>query len=99
MSAIGPGDWVECIDASPSEEGRHFCEADQLVLGTVYCVSAAWVWRDSTPVILVGRERSEASEYWGVRCGYGVRRFRLIYRPKNDLIERLKSSKPALVPA
>lgn len=37
MSAIGRGDWVQCIDASPGEKTGHQCP---LRLGDVYCVEA-----------------------------------------------------------
>jgi ABC-type cobalt transport system substrate-binding protein len=45
------------------------------------------------PVVsLVGKERVAASIEHGARCGYGVWRFRPIYRPKSELIETLLKS-------
>ena len=102
MSAIGPGDWVECVDMVSDFSGG--CEVwldDALPIeGQIYQVSDAWIDDDGYSVILVGWEREKARLDWGRRCGFAIERFRPIYRPKADLIESLKTpAKRERVPA
>lgn len=98
MDAIGPGDWVECIDATPPAVD---C-IGQLTLGALYCVYDAdtdclrgegccacgisqWVQVEGLPIHEI--------EAW---CAH---RFRPIYRPKSEVIEALKQPAPELEPA
>lgn len=78
MDAIGPGDWVECVNIGdvPGSAGNVWCPDDRLQLGAVYRISDLWVNRARHPVVLVGWERPEASIRFGYRCGYHVARFR-----------------------
>ena len=91
MSAIGPGDWVECI----ARTGR----PDLCVPGGLYCVEALVPAFGTCPacedgsdiegMIFVGqpKERNDTGQYWSwCPC-----RFRPVYRPKADLIESLKA--------
>lgn len=82
MSApIGPGDWVECVDAAP----RDYADV-RLTLGAIYQVHhvadlGPWglgVWLTDNP-----------SASWS--GGYHADRFRPIYTPKQELIETLKA--------
>lgn len=93
MSAIGPGDWVECVDVTSDVAGTgHDWQGERVpVEGQIYQVSDAWVDCDGYSVILVGWERDRAARDWGRRCGFAIERFRPIYRPKADLIESLKT--------
>lgn len=90
MSAIGPGDWVECINASPKPGTRKVdWRGPTIEVGKLYRVTAAFVDGTGAPVILVGWERVKATRENGFRCGYHVDRFRPVYRPRTDLIESL----------
>lgn len=89
MTAIGPGDWVECVDADFGV--GVWADRRRIFKGMLYQVSDAWIDFDNEPVILVGWEREVATREFGARAGYWVRRFRPIYRPKADLIESLKT--------
>lgn len=87
MSAIGPGDWVECVDASGANNGGMF-DGGFLVAGRVYQVRALSTLTGGAPgVKLVGQPDIHLKT--GKRGSYSVTRFRPIYRPKADLIERL----------
>jgi len=91
MGAIGPGDFVECVDLSPNASGR---APRILVLGGVYRV-------DSVGMSTHPKQPNEpAVFFWPPRTkqpngllhnGFAVWRFRPIYRPKQDLIESLKA--------
>lgn len=95
MSATGPGDWVECVDAAFGADGGFQC-ADGWLLqhGAVYMVleviSASNRMGKIVPALrLAGlSHRSET----GRSGGYAARRFRPIYRPKSELIETLLKS-------
>jgi len=86
MSAIGPGDFVECLVGNTAT-----------VAGAVYKVSrvvercgAACLYDDCTePYLLL----SEAKPEWGC-SGHCIHRFRPIYRPKSSFIEGLKQPAP-----
>ena len=84
MSAIGPGDWVECVDAG-SPRGKR---GPVLVLGKVYCVDG--VVHQDYPCLHDGCGHN-LLEVAGVNHELPCcpSRFRPIYRPKADLIERL----------
>jgi hypothetical protein len=100
MSAIGPGDMVECIDAGPSGSNGHGSAWEPgaaPVMGAIYTVVEVFI-------DVAGREALELSEIrrgpeairvWGGRVGYGPRRFRPIRKPKSDFIEALKQPAPA----
>ena len=84
---IGPGDWVECVEASPC----WFYGPTGLTRGALYevchvgpgeCESGFGVW-------LVGFRSN------GPRGGYGIHRFRKVYRPNADLIQSLLRPVPA----
>lgn len=82
---IGPGDWVECVDASPGANDG-LC----LTRGGLYCIEAVddrgllcgtgRCGRTCRGVFLSGRR-----DRWPW-CGS---RFRPIYRPRADLIQTL----------
>lgn len=93
MSAIGPGDWVECVDMrSPGRVGFRWLRGERVPQeGSVYRVSDLWTDSNGEVVILVGWERVGASLEHGRRVGFRANRFRPIYRPKADLIESLKT--------
>lgn len=92
-SAIEPGMWCECVDASPLEaNGKRFGPSG-LRLGALYLVLAVVPtplgWRDyGIPEIVV---QGVENPYGG---GFKPDRFRPIYRPSADLIESLKQPAP-----
>lgn len=85
MSAVGPGDWVECVDVAPrpNQPSRYRVALAQLQVGKLYRV--------------VGEAEIRGLIIEGVRAaaepalGWKVERFRPIYRPKQELIETLKA--------
>lgn len=89
---IGPGDWVECVDASLR---RVTIASGRLVRGAIYCV--AWcAERHATGVGLVQSiGLTDPVMRWyaedGTEGGYVADRFRPIYRPKQELIQSLKA--------
>lgn len=84
MSAIGPGDWVECVDASPCRR----IGFTSLVHGRLYRVSALGVPDGSGErgLIIAEAPHPDTTRY-GV--GWALRRFRPVYRPRAHLIESL----------
>lgn len=84
--AIGPGDWVECVDASPGHVSGH-----RLTLFGVYQVIGTnnHACHCGTPggLKIAGAET--------VAIGWCVRRFRPIYRPNSEIIEALKAPAPS----
>lgn len=82
MTAIGPGDWVECVAIVAPEEGG---VRAGFVVGELYCVIEVINHSDGVP----GLEFSNAPPS-GVG-GWHSEYFRPIYRPKADLIESLKT--------
>lgn len=99
MSAIGPGDWVECVN-HPAEN-----QVFSIEVGQIYRVLEVGVYEslpqdastqqyDGLPVVFVyprrAQRRGEFGQWW-VYNGHLVSRFRPIYRPKADLIESLKA--------
>lgn len=88
MSAIGPGDFVECVDASPSLK-----TGERLSVGAIYQVrevlrGPGMSGRTENGVRLVGQRRCLNRQ--GVEYAWRADRFRPIYRPKSSLIEQLK---------
>lgn len=95
---IGPGDYVECINASPHRGGLG---ATGLVSGATYCVRA--VVRDALDMVtgepsmgLLVHGVTHPLEPVGSFCS---ERFRPIYRRDNSLVARLLSDIPADAPA
>lgn len=94
-SAIGPGDFVECVNAEPCA----LWGDPGLREGGIYQVEAVAMRRDSVSgfegaaVRLVGYVHPTTE---GVRW-LGADRFRPIYRPNADLIESLKQPAPDAV--
>jgi hypothetical protein len=91
VSAIGPGDWVECVNPEVGDG------SDFVRLGAIYCVEELVGVDWPTPCCggvvgmeLVGVPRSE-DEAW-CPCA-----FRPIYRPNADFIEHLKQPAPEIV--
>lgn len=88
--AIGPGDWVECVDAQ-----FHASAGVALVLAAIYRV------REVLPdAILSGGGRGPTVRLrnialpigpHGVEASWAISRFRPIYRPKQEIIEALKA--------
>lgn len=97
MSAIGPGDWVECINDAPRKgPGKPFAF---LVKGRVYCVSSLHfhpALKIPSLCVIGGPKFCEKLSCDGLFGGHGVDRFRPIYRPKSELLESLlrKSDEP-----
>lgn len=77
---IGPGDWVECIDATP---GVNPPNVSYLVLGALYCIEAVITSpRGAVIYGLVGMHQTGLS---GRRLAYSAWRF----RPIRDGQERI----------
>jgi len=94
MTAIGPGDWVECVDNAPRpwHFGPYIEALEELRVGGVYQVRAIDRAGDLFLAgILTGSERLG---FGPDALGFDESRFRLIYRPKADLIERLMEPVP-----
>jgi len=93
--AIGPGDWVECIDASPDWWG----ETVPLVVGRIYRVLR--LERDPDRERPPGTVEECGVILVGVRVGpkgddsFSLGRFRPVYRPNVDIIESLKAPSPS----
>jgi hypothetical protein len=90
VNAIGPGDWVECAQVGPIEVRGYGVVSSNgtpsLSIGALYQVEALLgpdAWGDDW-LLLVGR-RCPAN----TRGAYRVRRFRPVYRRREDLIQQL----------
>lgn len=96
---IGPGEWVECVDAGPDSWGR----AVPLEVGGVYLVASVCMAEDVHgvlgPCVTLANILDEAELDFarGViwLSAYDVSRFRPIYRPKASLIQSLLQPLPA----
>lgn len=93
---IGPGDYVECMDASPLRPGGI---PSQLISGKIYTVRGldvvpGWYRNAGEPLVLLV-ETSPPLE----TDGYDPARFKPVYRPDASLISRLLSDIPADAPA
>lgn len=95
MSAIGPGDFVECVDARPND----WDGVSRLTLRAIYRVAEV----KRTTLDPHGNIRGGVRLH-GVVSGYDergrerffdVNRFRPIYRPKSDFITSLMREAPA----
>lgn len=93
---IGPGDWVECIDVSPSTDPRlpSLCIPCPLRRGGVYQVAEVAAPVEGVSVVHL----SSSSPAWQPQAGwrprhprrYALARFKPVHRPKeSDLLERL----------
>lgn len=90
---IGPGDWVECINASPNSHG----DAVPLTLGGIYrvamVVETVGFKGECTGLGLVLHDVE--FRFYPIASGaqvpeaFSVRRFRPIYRPKAEVINAL----------
>lgn len=87
MSAIGPGDFVECVDDAP-DEGR----APLVVKGAIYEVSGVFDGPYGPYLTLAGMDPSPYP-------GWFLHRFRPVYRPKQELIQSLLTGSHDRVPA
>jgi hypothetical protein len=102
VSAIGPGDWVECIiecnEGDPGVQAHWLCGA-QIELGRVYTVMRVYDGIDNfgdevTGLVLVERETHFPRGGDGELGAWAVGHFRPIYRPKQSIIEDLKQPAP-----
>jgi hypothetical protein len=94
MSAIGPGDWVECVKDSVDIPGT-------FVVGSLYQVTKLTKTcpRMGPGVQILGKPSQSELRFTG-KYGWAIHLFRPIYRPKADLIESLKTpAKRERVPA
>jgi hypothetical protein len=91
-AAIGPGDFVECVDITPCR----VCGVPNLNLGAIYRVEDVvralrsnnkWGW-----LLILQGVRSA-----GTQGGFGLGRFRPVYRPSADLIRQLEQPAPDAV--
>lgn len=93
MSAIGPGDWVECVDASPRPEhyGPYLAAIAELRVGRVYQV------RGLAPsgIYIVGILSGDERRGFAAPFGFAASRFRPIWRDSKSLIETLLEPLPA----
>jgi hypothetical protein len=90
--AIGPGDFVECVDASVAPEAvRLGYTGCALQLGAVYVVDRVGVGSETglPSVWLRGHHRPCADG------SYLARRFRPIYRPNSEILNSLLRDVPA----
>jgi len=90
---IGPGDWVECVDASTPPG---FTLRAHLAVGRLYLVE--WVGvvppgfsNPGAPAIRLMGHPSGLNRMGRQTVGWAIARFRPIYRPKQEIIEALKA--------
>lgn len=86
---IGPGDFIQCVDASPAA----WTGDRLLVAGKVYVVRSVEPDTEAPdgtvgPGVTVDGLKLPPSDNGKETC-WRLSRFRLIYRPKRDLISRL----------
>lgn len=95
---IGPGDYVECIDASVLRFAGYEWGGDAPNIGTIYTVERLVIAPTGEDAFILKelRRSAAAREKWGEDVGYGAFRFRPIYRPKADFIENLKTPIPSI---
>lgn len=91
MSAIGPGDWVECVNARPSHWYGYDCG---LVVGAVYQVraiipAAISPFGDTGLGLHLHEIVRPLDVDWGTEPAFCATRFRPVYRPKSELIQGL----------
>jgi len=90
VSAIGPGDWVECVNNSDGHECIVSLGELRQVLDVGPCLYRGLEHLTVLFILPPGHTCPDGGRY----CGSSIGRFRPIYRPKADLIESLKT--PAL---
>lgn len=97
MSAIGKGDWVQCIhDGNIGNPGEGWYPEEAIVAGRVYVVADCFTGPQNVPCVdLVGRSRHRSSEDYGERVGYAVRRFKPL--GGNSLAQTRKAPQDVLV--
>jgi hypothetical protein len=101
MSAIGPGDYVECVDASPPAPDTWAADCGAyLVGGRMYrVVSVGRSWSRKYGLgdgVVLDAPETQYDCPDGIPS-WPVERFRPIYRRKSDLIETLKQPLPDAV--
>lgn len=81
MDAIGPGDWVECVDNVPHIP-TPIGGLERLVVGSLYTVKSVYLWA-RLPMVVLHEVRSDAT------CGgYQASHFRPI-RSDTSSLQRL----------
>lgn len=88
MTAFGPGDWVECVDDG-ARDG--YPPPPHLYRGSVWVVERVFL---DVGDVIVCRLQSYPHHLIDNHAGWNINRFRPIYRPKADLIERLMQPVP-----
>ena len=83
---IGVGDFVECVNDAPHE----WKGVKRLSLGSVYQVRG---FHPRGSIYLRGVVLPKGPK--GIEAGWGLPRFRPIYRPKAELIQSLLAPAPA----
>ncbi len=91
-AAMGPGDFVECVQCGDPVIGFH--------PGVIYIVEGAGYWNGRPWLTCVGKP-IPADFGYGPEYGPGwtASAFRPIYRPKASIIEALKQPAPEMEPA
>lgn len=94
MNAIGPGDWVECVDTSappfPTFTNTSSVPA-VLAKGGVYLVEQVVSSLQGRPMLVLKQVKA-LRNHLGAFYAY---RFRPVYRPREDLIQQLMQPLPA----
>jgi hypothetical protein len=94
MSAIGPGDFLECIEPLGMEPDT-YVEGDQLRVGSVHLVRAASTVKEEPCVLLVGSRlwsRRRNNEGW-----FKLSRFRPFQGPEQESV-KARRCQPAGAP-
>jgi hypothetical protein len=93
---IGPGDWVECVDASPRHHAHPIMLQACALLrrGKIYCVRDVGQrvgYTGGVGLLLVGLIAPNEDDGYG----WAADRFRLVYRPNERLTADLLTQVPA----
>lgn len=91
---IGKGDFVECMNNTALPGTRWFFPEDVLSVGVLYRVRDCFEAPDGASILVDGHERQRSSARFGYRVGYGVERFRPVYRPNAQLLQSLLTNIP-----
>ena len=96
MDAIGPGDWVECVEAP---KGGAYSDEGFARVGCIYQVREVIDRCRGNDGVepgcrLVGQP--QIIDDLGLECAYPLALFRPIYRPKSEIIEALKQPAPSV---
>jgi hypothetical protein len=86
MDAIGPGDFVECIDADE-------CAPNTLIAGSLYHVDG--IKADSPCSPICDGTVLHLGELSDRRAWFCAMRFKPIYKPRTSVIASLKHLEPA----